>query len=162
MLRLPEADSQQKTPRPIPKISTTNYSIPSIIATYGIGLAPNGYYLVKVMANTKGQASNILPRENLPKLKGSIPAPVWDILARARGAHLNAMEGLPMFAAAMIAGNVAKIHADELNVLAAEYIGARILYTAVYMGARSEALSYLRTGVWAWSLSFVDSDLGAY
>ena len=48
---------------------------------------------------------------------------------------------------------MAKLPADELNVLAVEYIGARILYTAVYMSVRSEALSYLRTGVWAWSLS---------
>ncbi|KAH8424240.1 uncharacterized protein LDX57_001998 [Aspergillus melleus] len=134
-------------------MSTTNYSIASIIAAYGVGAAPHGYYLVQMMANAKGQASNILPRENLSKLKGNIPAAVWDTMARARGAHSNAMEGLPMFAAAMIAGNVAKLPADELNVLAAEYIGARILYTAVYMGVRSEALSYLRTGVWAWSLS---------
>ncbi|KAK1140298.1 hypothetical protein N8T08_010501 [Aspergillus melleus] len=86
-----------------------------------------------MMANAKGQASNILssPRENLAKLKCNIPAAVWDKLVGARGAHLNAMEGLPMFAAAMIAGNVAKLPAHELNVLAAEYIGARILYTAV-------------------------------
>ncbi|KAA8646455.1 hypothetical protein EYZ11_000273 [Aspergillus tanneri] len=134
-------------------MSTTNYSIPSILAAYGLGLAPHGYYLVKMMSNAKGQSSNILPRENLSTLKGKIHAQVWDKLARARGAHLNAMEGLPMFAAAMIAGNVAKLPSSELNTLAVEYIGARILYTALYMGARSEAASYLRTGVWAWSLS---------
>jgi uncharacterized MAPEG superfamily protein len=42
------------------------------------------------------------PRENLTNLKGRIPGQVWDKLARARGAHLNAMEGLPVFAAAMV------------------------------------------------------------
>lgn len=42
------------------------------------------------------------PRENLSNLKGKIPGQVWDKLARARGAHLNAMEGIPMFAAAMV------------------------------------------------------------
>jgi hypothetical protein len=41
-------------------MSTTNYSIPSIIAAYGLGIAPHGYYLVKMMANAKGQSSNIL------------------------------------------------------------------------------------------------------
>jgi uncharacterized MAPEG superfamily protein len=35
-------------------------------------------------------------------LKGRISSQVWDKLARARGAHLNAMEGIPMFAAAMV------------------------------------------------------------
>lgn len=79
------------------------------------------------------------------------------------------MEGLPMFAAAMVcgrvhphivtngviqlAGNVANLPAKDLNVLAFEYLGARLLYTAVYMVVRSEAASYLRTGVWAWSIS---------
>ena len=54
---------------------------------------------------------------------------------------------------AQLAGNLAKLPAKDLNELAFEYLGARILYTAVYMGVRSEAASYLRTGIWAWSLS---------
>ena len=41
-------------------MSEKNYSIHSIIAAYGIGLAPHGYYFVKMMANSKGQASNTL------------------------------------------------------------------------------------------------------
>ncbi|KAJ5818084.1 hypothetical protein N7474_003675 [Penicillium riverlandense] len=134
-------------------MSHNNYSIHSIIAAYGLGIAPHGYYLVKMMANAKGQSSNILPRENLSILKGRVPAQVWDKLARARGAHLNALEGIPMFAAAMLAGNLAKLPAKDLNSLAFEYLGARLLYTAIYMGVRSEAASYLRTGVWAWSIS---------
>ena len=41
-----------------------------------------------------------------------------------------------------------------MNKLAAEYIGVRVLYTALYMTVRSsEAASYLRTGVWAWSVA---------
>lgn len=121
-------DTLQITNSQSPQMSTTyNYSIPSIIAAYGIGLAPHGYYFVKMMANAKGQASNILsvylcpyrcsiprsdcqlhpsrlsrPRENLTNLKGNVPAQVWHKLARAHAAHLNALEGLPMFAAAMV------------------------------------------------------------
>lgn len=110
------------------------------------------------------------PRENLSNLKGRLPAQIWQQLAKARGAHLNAMEGLPIFAAAMVrreffekmistnditqlAGNLAKLPSSDLNTLSLEYIGARLLYTALYMGAKSEAVSYLRTGVWAWSIS---------
>lgn len=104
-------------------MSGNNYSLHSIVAAYGIGLAPHGYYFVKMMANAKGQASNTLyaltsevmnyrgrilthkfdrPRENLTNLKGHIPIQVWDTLARARGAHLNALESLPIFAVAMV------------------------------------------------------------
>ncbi|KAL4973162.1 hypothetical protein BDW66DRAFT_168856 [Aspergillus desertorum] len=130
-----------------------NYSIHSIIAAYGIGLIPHGYYLVTMMANARGLASNILPRENLSTLKSSLPAQVWTKLAKARGAHLNAMENVPLFAVAMLAGNVAKLPANELNTLSLEYLGARLLYMAAYMGARSETVSYVRTGLWAWSVS---------
>ncbi|KAJ6000234.1 hypothetical protein N7481_000643 [Penicillium waksmanii] len=106
-----------------------------------------------MMANAQGQSSNILPRENLTNLKGKISTQVWDKLARARGAHLNAMEGLPMFAAAMLAGNLAKLPAKDLNYMALDYLAVRVLYTAVYMGGKSELGSYLRTGIWAWSIS---------
>lgn len=41
-------------------MSSNNYSIHSIIAAYGLGIAPHGYYIVKMMANAKGQSSNIL------------------------------------------------------------------------------------------------------
>ncbi|KAL4929989.1 MAPEG family protein [Aspergillus undulatus] len=130
-----------------------NYSIHSIIAAYGIGLIPHGYYFVKMMANANGLASNILPRENLTTLKGKLPSKIWTSLARAHGAHMNAMENLPLFAVAMLAGNVAKLPTSELNTLSLEYLGARLLYMAAYMGARSEAVSYVRTGLWAWSVS---------
>ncbi|KMU90379.1 hypothetical protein CIHG_08189, partial [Coccidioides immitis H538.4] len=52
----------------------------------------------------------------------------------------------------MIAGNVSNLPTKELNILAAEYLGARVLYTAVYMGARSELMSYVRTGLYGWSV----------
>ncbi|KAL4878406.1 hypothetical protein BJY04DRAFT_195953 [Aspergillus karnatakaensis] len=133
--------------------SSTNYSVHSIVAAYGLGMLPHGYYFVKMMANAKGLASNILPRENLNTLKGKVPAQIWTQLAKAHGAHLNAMENLPLFAVAMLAGNVAKLPTSELNTLSLEYLGARLLYMATYMGARSEAVSYVRTGLWAWSIS---------
>ena len=41
---------------------------------------------------------------------------------------------------------MARLPAKDMNFLAAEY------YSAVYIGVRSEALSYLRTGLWAWSI----------
>ncbi|OAX78722.1 hypothetical protein ACJ72_06967 [Emergomyces africanus] len=130
--------------------STNNWSFHSIAGAYMLGLVPHGYYVLKLASI--GQISNVLPRDHFSSLKGRLPAETWNKLCRAHSAHLNALEGLPLFAAAMVAGNVAKLPASDLNVIAAEYIGARIIYTALYMGVRSEGLSYLRTGVWAWSI----------
>lgn len=46
--------------------------------------------------------SNMLPRTNLEVLKTKIPEATWQTLVRARGAHLNAFEGFPFFAGAMV------------------------------------------------------------
>jgi uncharacterized MAPEG superfamily protein len=51
-----------------------------------------------------------------------------------------------------IAGNVAKMDVKELNLCAAEYLAARVVYTTLYMTVKSEAASYLRTGAYAWSV----------
>jgi len=52
-----------------------------------------------------------------------------------------------------LAGNLAKLPSRDLNYMAIDYLAARVLYTAVYMGVKSELGSYLRTGIWAWSIS---------
>ncbi|EEH10909.1 conserved hypothetical protein [Histoplasma capsulatum G186AR] len=130
--------------------SPNNWSLHSIAGAYMLGLVPHGYYVLKLASMR--QISNVSPRDHFTSLKARLPADTWNKLSRARSAHLNALESLPLFAAAMIAGNVAKLPAGDLNTIAAEYIGARMLYTVLYMGVKSEGLSYLRTGVWAWSI----------
>jgi uncharacterized MAPEG superfamily protein len=47
-------------------------------------------------------ASNVTPRANLELLGPSLPKATTDMLWRARGCHLNALEGFPLFAAAMV------------------------------------------------------------
>jgi len=130
-----------------------NWSLHAIAGAYVLGLIPHAYYIAKMKAASGGQSSNIIPRQNFDSFKGRIPVETWDRLWRAKGAHLNSFEGFPLFATAMIAGNLAKLPSSELNTLAAEYIGVRLLYMAFYMGVRSEAASYLRTGAWVWSIS---------
>lgn len=51
-----------------------NYSIHSITAAYALGLAPHGYYFIKMMANAKGQASNILYVRHLQSKEPSNPS----------------------------------------------------------------------------------------
>jgi hypothetical protein len=41
-------------------MSQNNYSIHSIAAAYAVGLFPHGYYYVKMMANAKEHATNIV------------------------------------------------------------------------------------------------------
>ena len=111
------------------------------------------------------------PRTNLDAWKGKLSTEVWNQLARARGAHINSLEVFPLFAAAMVcgiaiemstwiasdkeqvAGNVAKLPAEDLNSVALSFFAARTLYLGLYMGVKSDTLAYARTGVYFWSIS---------
>lgn len=54
------------------------------------------------MSASKFTASNLVPRPNLERLADTLPKPTLDTLWKARGCHLNALEGFPLFAAAMV------------------------------------------------------------
>ncbi|EEP76818.1 conserved hypothetical protein [Uncinocarpus reesii 1704] len=132
--------------------NTNNWTYHSIAGAYFLGIIPHGIYFVKMMRATNWKTSNLTPRENLNTLRGKIPEDTFNKLCRLRGAHLNALESLPLFATAMIVGNMRDLPSKELNILAAEYLGVRLLYTAAYVGGRSEFLSYVRTGLFGWSV----------
>jgi uncharacterized MAPEG superfamily protein len=64
---------------------------------------------------------------------------------RAYAAHLNGLEAFPFFAAAVILAGLTGAPAFWLDVLAAFFIVARILYVLAYWSDRAS----LRSAVWA-------------
>lgn len=46
-----------------------------------------------------------------------------------------------------------KLPDKDMNSAATQYLAARVLYTGLYMVHTNEALSYVRSGVYAWSLA---------
>ncbi|EER42941.1 conserved hypothetical protein [Histoplasma capsulatum H143] len=80
--------------------SPNNWSLHSIAGAYMLGLVPHGYYVLKLASMR--QISNVSPRDHFTSLKARLPADTWNKLSRARSAHLNALESLPLFAAAMV------------------------------------------------------------
>ncbi|TKA26778.1 hypothetical protein B0A50_04224 [Salinomyces thailandicus] len=119
---------------------------------FGLGLVPHLFYTGRLMLASKGQMSIAHPRNNLENWKGKLPTAVWSQLSRARGAHLNSMEVFPLFAAAVVAGNVAKLPSQDLNDMGLSFLGARTLYMALYIGISNDVLAFARTGVYAWSI----------
>ncbi|KAI0508299.1 hypothetical protein F5B22DRAFT_425643 [Xylaria bambusicola] len=70
-------------------------------------------------------------------------------ILRAEAATSNGLEGLPIFAAAVVAGNSAGLSPLALNALSVGYIASRIVYNYVYIflgGNRN--LAGLRTPIW--------------
>ena len=56
----------------------------------------------KAMVASQGAASNLVPRANLDRIASLVPRATLDTLWKARGCHLNTLEGFPLFAAAMV------------------------------------------------------------
>jgi hypothetical protein len=81
---------------------TYNYSILSIPAVYALAFPPYLYQFAKTMTSSNYTATNIVPRTNIDTLKPKLDSRTWQNIVRARGAHLNALEGFPLFAAAMV------------------------------------------------------------
>ncbi|CZT22834.1 uncharacterized protein RCC_08540 [Ramularia collo-cygni] len=129
-----------------------NYSYQAIPAAFAFSFLPHGYYLTRLMMATKFQFSTAMPRTNLETWKGKLPQDVWNQLVRARGAHLNCMEVFPLFAAAMVAGNVAKLPAKDLNSAALNFFVARTVYTALYITVKNDVVAFARTGAYFWSI----------
>ncbi len=66
---------------------------------------------------------------------------------RAYGAHLNGLEGFPLFAAAVLATTVQAGPSALLNAMAAAWLIVRLAYTAVYL------LDFARIRPSLWALS---------
>jgi uncharacterized MAPEG superfamily protein len=64
--------------------------------------------------------------------------------ARAQGAHENAIEAFPPFAAGVLACKVGGVDADQVALLSIAFIVVRVLYLVLYL----KNLSTLRSTVW--------------
>ncbi|RWA07686.1 hypothetical protein EKO27_g7414 [Xylaria grammica] len=70
-------------------------------------------------------------------------------ILRAEAATANGIEGLPIFAAAVVAGNSAGLSTKTLNSLSIAYILSRVVYNYwyIFLGGNRQ-LAGLRTPIW--------------
>lgn len=59
------------------------------------------------------------------------------------------MENLPLYAAAVILGNMAKLDSTYLNGFTVAYLASRVGYTYCYINIADRKKSFARTGIWA-------------
>lgn len=84
-----------------------------------------------------GPRDNLAPREWMARQSG------WR--ARAAAAQANSFEGLPFFIGAVVIAHQLGAAQGILTLLAAAYVGLRMVYIALYL----RGLSSLRSAVWA-------------
>ncbi|KAI0692898.1 hypothetical protein BC835DRAFT_1276918 [Cytidiella melzeri] len=114
------------------------YSIPAVWAT--------AFYPVTI----KVGISCVQPRQNLERAKATsnVDKATCDAIARYEGAHLNGMENLPLWFAAILAGHFAGLSHRTMNIVSAAYISTRLLYNYVYINQTTAAQSNIRSALY--------------
>jgi uncharacterized MAPEG superfamily protein len=132
-----------------PKSYQPLQSLYTIPAAWVLSIAPHFY-----AASLGGKKfDNKQPRTYTSSLSSdqTVDKATKDKIIRAEGAQQNGFENLGLFAAAVLAGNFAKLDHETLNWLSMGYLGSRIAYNLLYVNNTSEA-----TGQFAISDETVD------
>lgn len=115
------------------------YTIP---AAWVLAIAPHIY------ATTLGGSKfdNTCPRTYTSSLEAdaTIDKETKGKIVRAEGAQQNGFENLGLFAAAVVAGNAARLSNKTLNWLSGGYIITRVVYTYLYINNTTDATGKFR------------------
>ncbi|KAJ5684859.1 uncharacterized protein N7477_001204 [Penicillium maclennaniae] len=139
--------------RAAPGAQTRNYAAGFLVANWGFAYALMSTRGTKIRL---GLDNNVAPREDLSKYgeaavqAGKISQRTLNKLKRQEAAHANAVEGYPLFVAAMLLSVVAGVPHKTINAIGVWYSLSRIAYSLCYSYIESRNLSYLRSVTW-WS-----------
>ncbi|KDR80166.1 hypothetical protein GALMADRAFT_242430 [Galerina marginata CBS 339.88] len=126
------------------------YSIPVIWFT---SFYPHSLKFLKI-DNTIGYV-NTRPRwNNANNLKEKLPANLTTRFERMEGAHNNGNEAMPLWFAAVIAGNIAGLDNRYLNTMALTYVATRFAYNTVYIYYNDLGKGWARTFLYFFGLSY--------
>lgn len=100
-------------------MTTSNYSIYAIPAFWLIAIAPHAYSSALIRRGTNGRLDNANPRgaSFAETYRKSLDRATFGKVERAKAAEANAFENLPVFAAAVICGNMAGLDVGTLNAV---------------------------------------------
>lgn len=126
-----------------------NISIAAIPAYYVITLASHFYAQMLLVSTDKTLYDNTSPRHNSQeKIKKALGPDTYKKYERAKAASTNGFESFPLFATAMLAGNFAGISSERMGHVALGVLASRVLYSIVYVNNRTQAQSFVRSGIW--------------
>lgn len=136
---------------------TSNISLYTIPVAWFLSLAPHIYATQLYQSASSRQFDTRTPR-TLMKLVAdnqTIDAATKNRIIRAESAQQNGFENLGLFAAAVVAGNMARLDSMWLNGLSVGYLISRMVYTLIYINNTTGTLAATRTGVFASGLGMV-------
>lgn len=84
-----------------------------------------------------------------------LPLQTKSRIARAEGAQQNGFENIGLYAAAVVAGNIAGLNAGTLNYLSGGYLLSRMAYNIIYITNESAMAGNARTGVFVTGIGLI-------
>jgi len=131
-------------------LTQSNYSLYAIPAFWVLILLPHVYATATIKEAANGRFDNHNPHGDSYKtyIKKTCPAETYTKWERAEAAHRNGFENLPLFAAAVIAGNMARLDNGVLNLCAVAFLGLRVAHTVAYVTISDRNLSFVRSGMY--------------
>ena len=135
-------------------MSTSNYSIYALPAFFVLGLVPQVYASTLIKKATNGRFDNSNPRGQsiIQSYQKSTDAATFAKWERARAAHSNAMENLPLFSTAVICANMAGLDTGLVNTVCGAFLVLRALYTVAYIAVADKKLANVRSAFWIGSV----------
>jgi len=132
-------------------LSSTNLSLYTIPAAWVLSIAPHFYAMS--LSGKKFDART--PRQLISSLENdqTVDTATKGLIARAEGAQQNNFENLGVFAAAVVAGNLALASPKgfalaTLNKLSLGYLAIRTTYNIIYINNTTEGMAGVRTLVY--------------
>lgn len=127
-----------------------NLSLFAVPAMWFVNMSAHFY----AISLTKGKFTNASPRDYVNTIARKEKKEDWEQkFIRAEAAQMNGFENIGWFAAAVVAANVAKVPAAELNSLAGGYLLLRVLYNYFYITVTDETLATLRSVLYVSSVA---------
>lgn len=129
---------------------TYNPSILAIPAYFVLAMLPHGWAINVASRGKLSTWDNRNPRnaDLKAKLKARLPAETYAKYERLEACHANSMESFPLFAAAIVLGNIAGLEKEELTRFSVWFLVVRAAYMLVYASHKTQGPTMLRTGIW--------------
>ncbi|KAL7422014.1 hypothetical protein Q5752_003787 [Cryptotrichosporon argae] len=132
--------------------TANNLSFYAIPAAWTLAIAPH-FYAISLFNKERAPGTSgfdfSFPRRSIAGVKDAKLSPATqDRYLRAEAANDNGFVNLPLFAAAVVAGNLARLPARALNTAAGIYLVSRAAYNLLYIYGTNNALGLARSAAW--------------
>lgn len=140
-------------------LMSNNYSFYAVPVAWVISITPHMYAISLYERKSTKKFDNREPRSLTSKLADdqTLDKATKDRIIRAEGAQQNGFENIGLFAAAIVAGNMAGLSHKTMNLLSGGYLASRLLYNFIYIHNTTGALAATRSLVYMAGVGFIST-----